>query len=667
MGKYQFGLRTKSVLALFIACLIALVPVSLIGWQVLKGIQEHFGTAYLRNYTLLKRQDIVSPIRLELALSTRLADSVITSNWLKDESNPDKLKLFFDEADRYRKDFANQSFFIAAYESGNYYFIDETDDDLSPSYTLKRDNKSDAWFYNSLDKKIEKYNINVNYDEHLKLTQIWFNIAIRDGDKNLGLAGSSLNLTNFINNFIITNEPGLTPIILAENGAIQAHQNVNLIANNQTTGTSNTPIQPEQTLAGHLGNDAERAQLAAAMLKAKTMQDQVVVIPITLDNIRQLLAISYIPDLQWYIVAAMDLSNAQFLDKKWLHSGIILLALLLISLLLGFAYTVNRIIIKPIKNLQQSATKIAQGNYAFSLPKPKNDELGDLSAAFASMSEQIRNQMASLEDKVAARTKDLTLANQQMALANKKINDSIQYASLIQHAILPDQQIKRRLGNAYCLIWQPRDVVGGDFYILYEDSNNYLIGILDCAGHGVPGALMTMLARAGLDNAVNKCGINDPAAILQELDKNVRAMLQEQNLSPAIATNIDAGLIFIDNTLQKLCFAGARIDLYWSNGKIFGLQKSCNRSIGDRRQGVYSNYHMDLQSGVTYTLTTDGFLDQAGGEHGYSFGNRRFEELLRNSALQPISYQANLFQEALNSYRGAYAQRDDITVLSFRF
>ncbi|MBF3347939.1 HAMP domain-containing protein, partial [Pseudomonas aeruginosa] len=149
---------------------------------------------------------------------------------------------------------------------------------------------------------------------------------------------------------------------------------------------------------------------------------------------------------------------------------------------------------------------IAAGRYDTPLPLARQDEIGSLSKAFASLADQVRRHTAELEDKVQERTQALEEANREMAAAQKKIGDSLDYASLIQRAILPDRQLSATLGEHHFILWKPRDVVGGDFYVYREQTDGYLIGVVDCAGHGVPGALMTMLARAAIDHAIEAVG-----------------------------------------------------------------------------------------------------------------------------------------------------------------
>src|SRR5690606_33235881 len=281
------------------------------------------------------------------------------------------------------------------------------------------------------------------------------------------------------------------------------------------------------------------------------------------------------------------------------------------------------------------------------------------------MARQMKAHTDAGEQKVRQRTEALTEANAAMALAQKEIGDSIQYASLIQRAFLPDRQLDKALGDNHFVIWRPRDVVGGDFYLFRPDGDRYLIGVVDCAGHGVPGALMTMLARAALDDAVNRHGVDAPAHLLTNVDATLRGMVDHSTLPRAIATNMDMGLVSVDCARRTLRFAGAKISLYWSDGQDVGELPGARRALCDRRTGHYEDVEVALRGDVTYYLITDGFLDQAGGEHGYGFGRRRLLALLRDHAHLPMHEQADALDRALEAYRGSHSQRDDITVLSF--
>ncbi|WP_435606938.1 biofilm regulation protein phosphatase SiaA [Pseudomonas knackmussii] len=660
----RWGLRGKSVVALLLACVLALVPAVLLGWKAMEDIRTHFGLAYARNFTLLNQQKILAPVIRELSLSRRLAESVVTQDWLLEEGNSERRTRFFREAEGYRGDLGEYSYFVIVDASRHYYFNDATAPlSNAPRYTLSADDPQDSWYFATM-RSDAPYNINVNYDAKLRATKVWFNVQVIAGNRKVGLAGGGLDLTNFLDQFISRREPGVTAMIVDADGAIQAHPDKKLIAYSSGAGTGGGAQHKVFEL---LGSDDERRGLRGVMDDAQAHPGEVRTFWATLGGKRQLLATAYIPELRWHVLSAVDLHAAQVLDSRWIWPLVGTLVGLLAILLLGFAYTVELLVLKPLRGLRQSAKAIAAGNYDSPLPKARGDEIGELSVAFSSMAEQVRRHTEDLEDKVRQRTQALERANREMAAAQKKIGDSIDYASLIQRAILPDRQLQASLGAHHFVLWKPRDVVGGDFYIYREGTADSLMGVVDCAGHGVPGALMTMLALAAIDHAIDSVQSHDPVSILRETDQVIRGMLSQEQVTQALATNMDAGFVRIDHERRLLHFAGAKISLFASNGAEVREYKGGRRAIGDKRQGEYENIELALEPGWTFYLCTDGFLDQAGGEHGFGFGNSRFAALLREHSRLPLAEQARVFAATLAEYQGERPQRDDITILSFRF
>lgn len=660
-----WGLRTKSLLALVLACLLALVPAGLIGWQVMDGIRSHFGAAYARNTTLLNRERVFGQVSRELALSLRLARSEITRQWLLDEGDPAKRAMFFREAESYRQDFRDHSYNVAFLSSGHYYYNDEQHPvSDAPRNTLHPEVAHDSWFYNTL-RAPDEFNLNVDHDVAINVTKVWFNVVVQDGKRRIGAAGTGLDLSTFIRSFIASSDVGVTPMILDRQGAIQAHPDQRLIAYN--SGSQQGTATDASQVFKLLGSTADETALRAAMHEAEASPGSVALPTVTLSGKPQLLAITYIPELKWHIVTAVDLQAAQFIRGEWITPLLLALAALIGALFVGFAYAIDKLLLRPISQLRHSAQAIASGHYEVSLPQDNGDEIGELSHAFGAMADKVRHHTTELESKVRERTAELEDANRKMAAAHKQINDSIDYASLIQRAILPDRELVQSLGPHHFVLWRPRDVVGGDFYVFRADGDNCLLGVVDCAGHGVPGALMTMLARAAIDQAINVDGPGSPAAVLARTDAAMRAMLRDGELPPAIATSMDAGLCYIDRTRHRLLFAGAKISLYWSDGEQVEEVKGNRRSLGDRRQGDYHDMEVALDAHRTYYMVTDGFLDQAGGEHGFGFGPGRFAAMLNEHARLPLAEQGEAFEATLTRYRGRLPQRDDMTMLSFRF
>jgi len=232
---------------------------------------------------------------------------------------------------------------------------------------------------------------------------------------------------------------------------------------------------------------------------------------------------------------------------------------------------------------------------------------------------------------------------------------------------LPKRQLVADLDERYAVLWHPRDVVGGDFYVYRATEQGCLLGVVDCAGHGVPGALMTMLAHAAIEQAIADAGLHDPAAILARTDGIVRRMLRDDTTQQALATNMDVGLAYVDFGRRLVVYAGAKVALYYSDGESLEELPAGRRAIGDRRVGEYGNAEVGLKPGRTFYLATDGFLDQAGGELGYGFGNSRFADMILRHARLPMNEQGAAFKATLDEYQGDYPQRDDITMLCFRF
>lgn len=661
----RWGLRGRSTLTLLLACLLALIPALLIGWQATDEVRRHFATRYAEQYTLLHMQKILAPVSRELALARRFADSVVTQEWLASPDDATRRDRFFREAEGFREQFSGEAYFIVDDASGDYYYNDaETPERRLPRYRLSPDDPEDAWYFDTMASNAS-YNINVNIDGKLGLAKVWLNVAIRDGDRALGMAGGGLDLSRFLDDFLRDESPGLTPMIVDDRGAIQAHPDRERLAFNSATQRRLDGDVPR--LQGLVDDSAQHQRLEDAMLEARRRPGTVQQLDVRLEGQPRTLTLGYIPELQWLFVSALDLESAPVFEGRWLWTLLGALALVLVVLMAGFAYGIERLILGPLRHLQHSARAIADGDTAGRLPTERGDEIGELSRAFAHMASQVERHTQKLEEQVRHRTRDLEATNAEMAAAQRQIDASLEYASIIQRAILPRHQLETHLAGHQAVLWRPRDQVGGDIYVFRATEAGYLMGVIDCAGHGVPGSLMTMLARAIVDHAILKVGADDPAAILNETDRQNRATLQRDSLPASIATNMDMGLVWVERDASRLTFAGAKMSLYASDGQRLEVHPGGKRALGQKRTMTYENHVLPLRRGWTYSLCSDGFLDQAGGEHGFGFGNRRFEDMLTRHAGKPLDDQLAAFEAELDAYRGDHAQRDDITLLSFRF
>ncbi len=332
------------------------------------------------------------------------------------------------------------------------------------------------------------------------------------------------------------------------------------------------------------------------------------------------------------------------------------LTLLLVVLAIMSYQIIARRIIRPIGRLVREASHIESDDMNSLLTIRSDDEISRLAQAFNMVLGKMRHAIISGD-----------IANQKLVEANNQIAASINYAGLLQRSILPDRQLQETFGEEHFILWLPRDTVGGDYYIFHSEGSSCLAGVADCAGHGVSGAMMTMLARAGIDRSILEVGITSPAAVLSCTDTAMRNLLHGARLSKSIATSMDIGLVRLDFSTRTLRFAGAKISLYWSDGETMNMIKGDNRAICDRRKGTYTDHDLPLQHNCTYYLTTDGLLDQSGGDHGFSLGTEQFTQWLIRLAREPLAIQRQEIAAALETFRGGHPQRDDITILSFRF
>ena len=675
------SLRSKLALAILFSLAVVMVPAALFGWRALDAVQENLGTAYARNVTQFNKQRLLTPVLRELAMAQRFADSETTRRFLLDEKNPVKRELFFAEAERYRKAFDEHSYFLASAISHNYYFNDEKSSRReTPRYVLHPNDPDEKWFFNTL-RDTENFNLNVDTNPKLKATKVWFNVIVKDGNRKIGIAGSGLNLSGFLDRFANTDERGVTPMILNKIGAIQAHPGRKLIDYHLATDKGEHSLV-YRLLPEPRDRDAMREALATSAKNPENIQ----LLWAKVGGKRELLATTFIPELQWYVVTAVDLQAARVLDNRLWISALLIGALLLILLLAGIAFATNRILLAPLLKLTTAARGVAAGDYARQLPAAGADELGELTRTFGAMASQVESHTRELESKVQERTRELVSVNRNMAAANKQIGDSIQYAKMIQDSILPAAQIGRALGENCFVLFRPRDVVGGDYYLFHEDESGYLIGVVDCAGHGVPGAFMTMMAHSALASSIEKYGLSNPAALLTEMDARLRSMLQDDAQYSRVATHMDVALAFVENASApsasapnasaqdapapsastRVTFSGAKLSLYWCDENEVHEIKGGRRTVGDRRAPTFENAMIDAPPNRTFYITTDGLLDQAGGPKGLSFGTARFAELLKKQGARPMRAQGQAFAEMLQEYQGALPQRDDILALGFR-
>jgi len=253
--------------------------------------------------------------------------------------------------------------------------------------------------------------------------------------------------------------------------------------------------------------------------------------------------------------------------------------------------------------------------------------------------------------------------------ANKRVMDSIQYAKRIQSSLLPSEMdIKKHLPDSF-FIWLPRDVVGGDVYFTSFFERGYVLAVIDCTGHGVPGAFMTMLASSGLNRIINRERIHDPAEILKRLNFFVKKSLNQDTDEAPSDDGMDIAVCHVDLQERTLTFSGSRLSLtYLYNNEVHSI-KGDRQSIGYKKSNLdysFTNHKIQIKEGMSFYLYTDGIIDQLGGEKRYSFGRRRFSSLIREASEECFDAQQDRIIKAFEKYKGKNEIQDDVTVIGFK-
>jgi diguanylate cyclase (GGDEF)-like protein len=401
--KLPLSIRAKSFAALLFACVIAMLVAGTAAWLAVGAIEKHYSAAFTRNYSLADKQQIVAPINRELALALRLASSSITRDWVLDESNAQKRNLFFREAEAYRTDFQGKSLFIVTAESLNYYFVEPHSPSIGEArYKINPSDTKDDWFFRTL-KSSEAYDITVSREANLGLTKVWLNLLVKNGGRNIAVIGTGINLSVFIETVIQNSEPGLTTMTLDHTGVIQAHK-----------GTQ------AKTLSALLQSEQERSKLINAMNAARSNHNIAQEFVGTLNNKRHMIAVSWSPELRWFVVAAVDLNVMQFLDLSELAPLLIAAFALFALTAAGFASVLNNLVLTPITQLTQAAAQMADGHLHARQPEVRLDEVGKLRSAFNQMTEKVVLHRLLLEKAVAERTSELMSANHALAIISER-------------------------------------------------------------------------------------------------------------------------------------------------------------------------------------------------------------------------------------------------------
>ncbi|MGB3947576.1 MAG: SpoIIE family protein phosphatase, partial [Bacteroidia bacterium] len=298
--------------------------------------------------------------------------------------------------------------------------------------------------------------------------------------------------------------------------------------------------------------------------------------------------------------------------------------------------------------------------------------------ALLKMREDLRENERVLEAKVIERTEQVVRQKEEIEAKNgelevlyKHVTDSIKYAKRIQEAILPPDSLVKKLLPQSFVLYKPKDIVSGDFYWIEEKNGKVMFAAVDCTGHGVPGAFMSIVGYNILKQAVVNNNLTTPSLILDILNEGVSETLHHghEHEEGQAKDGMDISFCTIDFNTLELQYAGAYNPLYIvRNGQL--LQTKADKFpigffLGEEKK-KFTNHTVQLQSGDTIYIFSDGYADQFGGPFGRKFMAIPFRVLLMDINKEPIEKQKQILNKTIEEWRGNLDQVDDILVIGVK-
>ncbi len=293
----------------------------------------------------------------------------------------------------------------------------------------------------------------------------------------------------------------------------------------------------------------------------------------------------------------------------------------------------------------------------------------------------IEAQKRRLKMLVGERTHDLEVANieieaqrdlatsqrDRISQQKKEIEDSIYYAQRIQQSLLPARELLDQVLPEHFIFFKPRDIVSGDFYWANLVNGNLIITAADCTGHGVPGAFMSMLGIAFLNEIVNKHELKDASNILNQLRNEIIQALGQQGIEGEAKDGMDMALCIIDRGKNNLQFAGANNPLYLIRNKELLVTRGDKMPVAIHdKMPPFTSHSVPLKKGDSIYLFSDGYADQFGGPRDKKFLYKTFKQLLVDISDKSMIEQGQILEQTIADWMGHSDQIDDMVIIGIR-
>jgi serine phosphatase RsbU (regulator of sigma subunit)/HAMP domain-containing protein len=329
-------------------------------------------------------------------------------------------------------------------------------------------------------------------------------------------------------------------------------------------------------------------------------------------------------------------------------------------------------LVDSMKLTTEFAREVGSGNFdSYYKPLSEEDSLGH---ALLKMRLDLRENERVLEAKVIERTEEVVrqkeeieIQNQKLEIVYKHITDSIRYAKRLQDAILPPLSFVNRLLPESFILFKPKDIVSGDFYWMYEKEDRVYVSAVDCTGHGVPGAFMSIVGNNMLNQIVKERSGLNAGQMLDELNLLAGKTINQHSEEGAVRDGMDMTLCIFDPVTRVMDMAGANNSLYLFRNGEFKEYKADKIPIGYAESlKTFTNHNIQLEKGDTVYLFSDGYADQFGGPKGKKFMVGQFRTFLNQIHKLPLAEQLKTLDSTIEQWRGNLEQVDDILIIGFR-
>jgi len=281
-------------------------------------------------------------------------------------------------------------------------------------------------------------------------------------------------------------------------------------------------------------------------------------------------------------------------------------------------------------------------------------------------------QLMEINEMILAQKKQIEIQSKNILEKNNLLTQSLKSAQRIQHSLFPkSEDIKKQLPKS-AIFFQPKDIVSGDFYWMRNVDDKIYVAEVDCTGHGVPGAFMSMIGNTLLNEIIVNQKITAPQEIFQKLNESLLFIFSHEEFDDeAQDEGMDLTLAVIDRTNSKIDLISAMQNFFVCKNNEISIFKGDIFSIGGfisrMKKPVYTVYEFAIEEGLRIFLSSDGFVDQFGEIERDKYGVERFNQLLYRSRSMSIELQIEHIKESFNKWKSTHEQMDDVLILGFEF